>query len=130
MRIIVTSVYMNISCEYRSWWYWDLWPVSLNSISPTCIFWVTWAEGSSEQKWSCPARRPFVRKPFLYWFQSNLVGSIFGEWGLDSSLRKSRGWHLLGPNKGQNGLKLGEFKKIFFSWTGNLNTLIFDTQHP
>jgi len=27
----------------------------------------------------------------------------------DSSLRKSRGWHLLGPNKGQKGVKFSEF---------------------
>jgi len=37
----------------------------------------------------------------------------------DSSLRKSRGWHLLGPNKGQKGVKFGEFKKknlLLMNW--------------
>jgi len=37
----------------------------------------------------------------------------------DSSVRKSSGWLLLRPDKGQKSVKFG-----------NPNTLIFDIQHP
>jgi len=33
----------------------------------------------------------------------------------DSDLFKSRGWHLLGPNKGQNKENFDKSSKIFFS---------------
>jgi len=33
----------------------------------------------------------------------------------DSDLFKSRGWPLLGPNKGQNKENLDKYSKIFFS---------------
>jgi len=45
-----------------------------------------------------------------------LVGSIFGERGF--KFAKIKGWHLLGPNKRQKGVKFGEFKKkkILMNW--------------
>jgi len=38
-----------------------------------------------------------------------LVGSIFGEWGF--KFAKIKWLALLGPNKGQKGVKFGDLKK-------------------